>query len=310
MKIYRFGEEVPFKTSITIGMFDGVHRGHQALVKKALDFAKGHNLTPLVYTFYNHPVKELSRKYITLLEEKLFLLEHFGIKYVYLAELNREFMEKTPEEFLKGEICEKVHAKSIVVGKNFRFGKNRSGDVQVMEKILRSYGIDVFPAELFYYNGKPISSSIIHSLINDGDIKIANELLGYSFFLSGKIISGKGIGRLLGFPTANLDYFNGYKVLPSNGVYITVASVEGTFYKSVTNVGFNPTFENSDKTKVEIHFIDEQINLYGKSVRLHFLKRLREEKKFPNAELLMEQIERDVHSAKEFFKNKTSIEVL
>ncbi len=310
MKIYRLGERIPFKTSVAIGMFDGVHRGHKMLIKKTIDVANSYNLIPAIYTFGSHPIKESSRKYLTLLDEKLEIMERSGVNVVYIAELNEDFMKMSPEVFLKTEVCKKVNAKSVIIGENFRFGKDRRGDVAFMKRGLNSCGIDVFPVKLAYYNGKPISSSLIYHLIVDGNVKEANTLLGYAFFLSGKIVRGKGVGRLLGFPTANLQYFNGYKVLPKRGIYVTVAAVDGMLFKSVTNVGFNPTFEDVQEIKVETHFIDRQINLYGKMVRLHFLERLRGEKKFPSVPILMNQIQKDVSTAKDFFMKKGNSKIL
>ncbi len=307
MKIYKFGNRIPYKTAIAVGMFDGVHIGHRLLIKKTIEIAHIRKLTPSVYTFYNHPIKEANRKYITLFEERLSLLGHFGIEAVYVAELNKDFMEMSPKTFFKIELLRNANAKSIIVGENFRFGINRSGDAKLMMTFGKNSNTDVFSIPLSYHNGKPISSSLIHDLIKNGNVVKANELLNYSFFLSGKVVSGKGIGRLLGFPTANLSYFNGYKVLPKRGVYVTIAEVDGLLYRSVTNVGVNPTFENSQNIKVEIHFIDKDINLYGKIVRLHFLKRIRDEKKFPTTELLTEQIQKDISYAKNLFKKNNMV---
>ncbi len=215
----------------------------------------------------------------------------------------------SPLEFVKREIIRHANAKSVVVGENFRFGKKREGDAKFLGKALGEFGIELFTEHLVYYNGKPVSSSTIYNLIKDGNIREANDLLGYAFFLTGKVVKGKGIGRLLGFPTANLCYENGYKVLPKNGVYVTMANVSGALFESLTNTGRNPTFEESKKIKVEIHFIDEKLNLYGKNVRLHFLKRIREEKKFPTPSLLVSQIQKDLFFAKEFFKKERRIKI-
>ncbi len=309
MKIYKQGTDVPFKTSIAIGMFDGVHRGHQLLIKKAIGIAEERNLTPMVYTFSSHPLKQANRKYLTLFTERVELISRLGINNIYVAKLNESFMNMSPLEFVKREIVRHANAKSVVVGENFRFGKNREGDTKFLCDALREFGIELFSEHLVYYNGKPVSSSTIYNLITDGNISEANDLLGYAFFLGGKIVKGKGIGRLLGFPTANLRYENGYKVLPKNGVYVTMANVNGTLFESLTNVGRNPTFEESKKIKVEIHFIDEKLDLYGKNVRLHFLKRIREEKKFPTPSLLIDQIRQDLLFAKEFFKKAERIKI-
>ncbi len=310
MKIYKFEESIPYETAIAIGMFDGVHKGHQLLIKKTIEIAHTKKLTPAVYTFFKHPLKEANRKYILLFEEKMLMLEHFGVNTVYVADLNKDFMKMSPETFFKMEVCGKANAKSIIVGENFHFGKNREGNVRLMLTFGKNSNINVFPVSLSYHNGKPISSSLIYNLITIGNIKEANELLGYAFFLSGKVIRGKGIGKLLGFPTANLAYFDGFKVIPKRGVYVTAAEVEGVIYQSVTNVGLNPTFENSQNIKVEIHFIGKNIDLYGKIMRLHFLKRIRDEKKFPSPQLLIEQIQKDTLSAKDFFKKGNPVRAL
>ncbi len=301
--IFRFGEGVPFDTVVAIGMFDGVHTGHQKLLRFAMEKAKEMSLTPLVYTFHSHPIKETRRKYLTLFEERIALIKHFGIDNIYVAELNEAFMRIPAERFFTDELCSAVRAKAVVCGENFRFGYKRSGDITLMRKLAERCGIEVYPLPLLEVDGIPVSSSEIYKLITSGKIEQANKMLGYNFFLGGKVVHGKGIGRKIGFPTANLCYKNGQKVLPANGVYVTRAELYGKFFKSVTNVGFNPTFENGKKVKVEIHFLglDEE-NLYGKSVLLHFLKRIRPEKKFDSAAALSEQIKKDIALAENYFK--------
>jgi len=276
MKIYKYGDSVKENTVVTIGMFDGVHRGHQLLIEETIKVAKMKNTTPFVYTFYSHPIKEMKRKFLTLLEEKLFLLRENGIQCTYVVEMCNKFMKLSPEEFFKKEIVQKVNAKGIVV--------------------------DVYSISLFDINGKTVSSSFIHQLIMNGKIETANAFLGYMFFISGDVVKGRGVGRLLGFPTANIAYKNGSKLLPPVGVYITLAETGGKFFQSVTNVGFNPTFGKNDQLKVEIYFIDEKKDLYGTDVKLHFLKRIRDEKKFDKPQNLIEQIHQDVREAKIYFR--------
>ncbi len=301
MKIYKVPDRIPEKTAVAIGMFDGVHRGHQLLVKRMLVLAEKKNLLPFVYTFSSHPLKETKRKYLTLLEEKLFLLEQFGIKNVFIAELNENFMRMTPEEFFGREIVSRMNARAIVVGENFRFGRGRRGNVETLKTLGKKSGILVKAVPLLKVGGVTVSSSLIHSLVEKGEMEKANSLLGYEFFVSGKVVRGKGIGRLLGFPTANVAYKNGYKVLPKKGVYITYAELSGQKFGSVTNVGTNPTFERDGRIKIETHFLDTAGDLYGKEIRLRFLKFLRNEKKFSSVSELIEQIKTDTETARAYF---------
>ena len=302
MKIYKYGDCVKEDTVVTVGMFDGVHRGHKLLIEEAIKVAKMKNAIPLVYTFYSHPVKEMKRKFLTLLEEKLFLLEKNGIQCAYIVEMCNKFMKLSSEEFFEKEIVQQVNAKGIVVGKDFRFGYKRTGDVAYLEKLAKPFGIDAYSIPLFNINGKTVSSSFVHHLIMNGKIEMANDFLGYMFFISGDVVKGKGVGRLLGFPTANIAYKNGNKLLPPVGVYITLAETGGKFFQSVTNVGFNPTFGKNDQIKVEIYFIDVKKDLYGADVKLHFLKKIRDEKEFDKPQDLIEQIHQDVEEAKIYFR--------
>lgn len=302
MKIFNYGDTINENTVATIGMFDGVHRGHKLLIKRTIEIAEKKNAMPLVYTFFNHPVKERKRKFITLLEEKLFLMEKIGVQFVYLVELNDDFMHLSPEAFFKEEIVKRIHAKGIVIGEDFRFGCERKGDVVYMKKLAEPSHIEVYSVPLLRLNSKIVSSSLIHNFIVSGDMENANNALGYAFFLTGSVVKGKGIGRLLGFPTANILYKNGNKVLPHTGIYVTVAETDGKLFRSITNVGFNPTFENNNKVKVEIHFIGVKKDLYGANVRLYFLQKIRDEKKFATPELLVQQIHRDVEKAKIYFR--------
>ncbi len=307
MKIYDKNERISEKTAVAIGMFDGVHIGHRALLEKMFSVAESGNLVPIVYTFSSHPVKETKRKYLTLLSERLYLLEKFGVPNVFIAELDEKFMRMTPEEFFGTEIIARMNARAVIVGENFRFGIGRTGSVETLKKLGEKSGVLVKAVPLVSVNGVKVSSSKIHSLIENGEMEKANALLGYPFFVSGKIVRGKGIGRLLGFPTANVSYNNGYKMLPKRGVYVTYAEVSGKIYESVTNVGLNPTFENADVTKIETHFLDVNANLYGEEIMLHFLKYIREEKKFSSKEQLIKRIKEDTEIANSYFRKHSAI---
>jgi len=307
MKIIKYGEVFEGTSVVTIGMFDGVHKGHRLLIAKTIAVAHAIQSTPIVYTFFNHPVKEKKRDFITILDERLCLLDAAGIHTIYLAGLNKKFMSMTAEDFFDQELVGHLNVRSVVVGDSFRFGFNREGDAKLLKALGQKFGVNVEVLPALSVNDEEVSSTKIHDYIFKGDIESANSLLGYSFFLTGDIIHGSGRGRLLGFPTANLAYKNGNKILPKTGVYITVVELEGTLRQSVTNVGYNPTFESDNRIRVEIHFLNTNEDLYGKVVRLHLLRRIRDEKKFEKAQDLVKVMQNDVKTAEKYFKeNKIS----
>ncbi len=301
MKIVNPQERFREKVTLTIGMFDGVHRGHQELIRCNVENALKINALPAVYTFVNHPVKEKKRYFINALEEKLYLFKKLGIKVVFLNELTNEFMRTNPLKFVERELIERINTVGIVIGEDFRFGFNRKGDIYFLRKVLEPRNIIVQSIPLYLVNGEPVKSSAVAKLIKDGLISEANEFLGYKFFLSGSVVSGKGLGRHLGFPTANLKYINGNKVLPKNGVYVTLAEIEGRFFGSVSNIGTNPTFDTDRKIKVEVHVINSGVDAYGEFVRLYFLERIREERKFSSVEELKCTVSTDIEKAESYF---------
>jgi riboflavin kinase/FMN adenylyltransferase len=303
MKIIKYGEVFEGNSVVTIGMFDGVHKGHRLLISKTIELAKSMHSTPIVYTFFNHPVKEKKRDFLTILDEKLCLLDAAGIHTIYLAELDKKFMSMPAQDFFKQELVEHLNASGVVVGENFKFGFKRVGDAKALRMLGEKFGVNIEVLPALSIDGQQISSTKIHDYIVKGDVEKANNFLDYSFFLTGDVVQGKGRGRLLGFRTANLAYKNGSKVLPKTGVYVTVAELDKVLRPSVTNVGYNPTFENDSIVRVEIHFLNTTEDLYGKMVRLHFLKRIRDEKKFEKVEDLIAVMRDDVETAKRYFKN-------
>lgn len=307
MKIIEFHKRISKKTAVAIGMFDGVHLGHKALIKDLFSESNTRNLLPVVYTFSNHPIKESKRKFLTTLGEKLYILESLGVETVYLADLEENLMKMTPEEFVRNELLDTLNCKLVVVGENFRFGFKKSGDIDVLLSLSKVYNFDVKVFRPVVKNGNVISSSLIHDFILNGFIEQGNDLLGHLYFVQGIIEKGKGLGRHLGFPTANLAFENGNKLLPKNGVYITIGSYNGTLLKGVTNVGFNPTFEDKKTIKIESHFLDVEDDFYGKFLRLYFVKRLRDEIKYDKIQDLRTQVMKDIEETKAFF-SKNSIE--
>ncbi|MGC9073275.1 MAG: bifunctional riboflavin kinase/FAD synthetase [Caldisericum sp.] len=303
MKIIEFRRSISKKTAVAIGMFDGVHLGHKVLISQLLSKSEEKNLCPVIYTFSNHPIKEARRKLLTTLNEKLYIFEKLNVENVYIADLEANLMEMSPEEFVREELVKTLNCKFVVIGEDFRFGYKKSGDANTLKELGQIYNFDVIIANKVLKDGVAISSSLIHDLILNGSIEEGNNLLGHPYFIQGTVEKGKGLGRYLGFPTANLNYENGNKLLPKNGVYITIGNYNGTLLKGVTNVGFNPTFEEKKNIKIESHFLDVEYNFYGKFLRLYFIKRLRDEIKYEKVQDLRNQVMIDIESTREFFKD-------
>ncbi|PMP82851.1 MAG: hypothetical protein C0175_02865 [Caldisericum exile] len=303
MKIIEFRRSISKKTAVAIGMFDGVHLGHKVLISQLLSKSEEKNLCPVIYTFSNHPIKEARRKLLTTLNEKLYIFEKLNVENVYIANLEANLMEMSPEEFVREELVKTLNCKFVVIGEDFRFGYKKSGDANTLKELGQIYNFDVIIANKVLKDGVAISSSLIHDLILNGSIEEGNNLLGHPYFIQGTVEKGKGLGRYLGFPTANLNYENGNKLLPKNGVYITIGNYNGTLLKGVTNVGFNPTFEEKKNIKIESHFLDVEYNFYGKFLRLYFIKRLRDEIKYEKVQDLRNQVMIDIESTREFFKD-------
>ena len=301
MKIIGFHKPISKKTAVAIGMFDGIHIGHKALISKLSEECNLKNLTPVVYTFSNHPFKEAKRKFLTTLNEKLYIFEKINVENVYVADLEEGLMEMSPEEFVREELVKTLNCHLVVVGENFKFGYKKSGDVNTLMELSKLYNFEVKVFNPVVKDGLVVSSSLIHDLIKEGSIEDGNNFLGHPFFTQGIIERGKGLGRHLGFPTANLTYENGNKLLPKNGVYITIGNYNGMLLRGVTNVGFNPTFEDKKKIKIESHFLDVDYDFYGKFLRLYFIKRLRDELKFEKVQDLRNQVMSDIEETRRFF---------
>ncbi len=293
------GEEL----SLAIGNFDGVHRGHQALIEKAIELAREKELTPAVLTFHPHPIKVLKgpQRHMTLtpLAEKLRLIRLYGIEKIFVLKFSPSLYNLTPQEFVTEVLVKRLKAKAVVVGDNFRFGKNRTGDIVTLRRLSKVYGFTFYPYPQVHVDGMPVSSTRIRRMIREGKIEVAARMLGRPYKLVGKVVKGRGRGRGLGFPTANIEPEN--EVIPRNGVYACFAEVEGGLWKAVVNVGTNPTFEDKSFS-VEAHIIGFDRDIYGKPFGLYFVRRLRDEVKFDTVEKLKEAIDRDKRFGEEFLQ--------
>ncbi len=290
------------ETALAVGNFDGVHLGHQSLIKKALEFAEAKNLTPAVLTFHPHPLKVFKReKFLTLtpVEEKQRLIKLYGIQRVYLLKFDEELYNLSAREFVEEVLVGRLKCKALVVGENFRFGRKREGDVKLLQKLSRIYGFEFFAHPVIHINDMHISSTRIRRFLREGRVEEAARLLGRPYKLIGRVIKGQGRGKSLGFPTANLECEN--EVIPRNGVYACFAEVKGSLMKSVVNIGCTPTFGGEEIT-IEAHIIGLNEDIYGNRVGLYFIKRLREERKFGSIEELKAAIKRDRDFGEEFLQ--------
>jgi len=292
-------------TSVAIGNFDGVHLGHQALIKSMLEKAKEEKLTSTVLTFFPHPVEVLKpHKHIerlTTASEKLALLESLGVEQVLVAHFDQSLSQLSPEHFFQDYLIQGLRAKSIHVGFNFCFGKNRSGDIQTLENLTQKKQVFLKVEDQITAQGEKVSSSIIRKLLLEGNVAHAKTLLGRSYSLMGQVIRGDGRGSKIGIPTANLRCPQ-EKLIPQNGVYAAKVQWQKDTLLAVVNVGVRPTFtEKACDPVIEVHLLDFHSKIYDEFLTVEFVGRLREEKKFPGAEDLKAQIRSDIELAKRFF---------
>lgn len=286
--------------SLALGFFDGVHLGHQKVIKSAVDFAKRNGIKSAVVTFKEHPCcffRGICPKYILTREERLKHIEALGVDYVYLLDFNSKLCMLSAEDYLREVLVGNFSPKSISTGFNHYFGVKKSGNVTLLTEKQVEYGYKYFeisPQKVF---GKTISSTAIRELLSKGQIKNANEMLGYNFSITGEVVKGQQLGRTIGFRTANLIYPNELIDLPF-GVYLTVVTLGGKKYQGVTNFGIRPTVSDSHKCTLETHILDFEKDIYGKYITVEFIKMIRAEKKFKSLNELKNQIIADVLSVK------------
>lgn len=296
--------EIKEPTVLSLGKFDGLHRGHELLMEyMAEKKQERRELKAVIFTFDIPPreqVQNIQAQVLTTNPEKERLFEEVGIDYVIECPFTREIRNMEPEEFIR-RIVTSLHVKYMVVGTDFRFGHNRRGDYRMLEEFASLYGYEVKVVDKMQEDGRDISSTFVREEIADGNIEKANELLGYAFFVEGTVVYGKQLGKaVLGIPTINLLPPED-KLLPPFGVYVTETEWKGHRYPGITNVGCKPTIEGKNPVGVETHLFHVSENLYGEEVRVSFLKRVREERKFDTLEALKAQMEQDIQYGKAYF---------
>ncbi len=310
MKIFNSFQDwtIQDKLVATLGTFDGVHLGHQFILNDLKKHAKNQNAKSLVISLNPHPRIVLGQaknlKLIQTLQEKIQSIQNQEIDYLFLLPFDLQIANLSAETFLKEIIFGRLQIDVLLIGYDHRLGKNREGNFEFIQAIGKQLHKQVIKLSEFKYGEQKISSTIIRNYILEGYIKKANELLGHTFTLTGKVIEGDKRGRLLGFPTANIFVDDPYKIIPKNGVYICKVISNQQSYFGVTNIGNRPTF-NTMKHQVEVHILDFSQDIYNQYLTLEFLEYVRPEQKFESIDQLKQQIHRDVVSTREFFKLKT-----
>ena len=296
-------------TVIALGTFDGLHLGHTDVINTAKDYAERSGLKLAVFTFSNHPLAlirpDLVPVRIISAEEKIKLLESFGVDYLINIPFTEDFAALSPDEFLDRLAC--FNYRCLVVGENFTYGFLGSGKTETLERSGRKNGFDVIVRPLVKMNGNVVSSTGIRNLIQAGHIEYANRMLGRAYAITGKIVHGEQRGRKLGFPTANIELLHGEMAVPAPGVYAVTASIEGSIFEGMGNIGNNPTFNDVEHVRLEVNLFNCSGDLYGKTMSVQFHKYIRAEKKFSGVEELCRQIEEDKNAIKTYFLDKKQL---
>lgn len=288
-------------TAVALGFFDGVHKGHASIISKSKSLATD-GIKSLVYTFDSHPSLFFNNPtpMISPGKSRINLLESYGVDYVYLQKLDKEFLNISPENFVDKILIEKLGATHVVSGENYTFGKNKSGDSKMLEKLCQERGITYHIVPYSTDGSNIISSTLIRSMLDLGDISSANRMLGRPYSLSGKVIHCREVGSTLGFPTANILPVENAK-LPMEGVYATTTIVDAASYPSITNVGTAPTF-GEENVIIETHILDFSRDIYSKNITVEFLSLIRKQQKFSSPDELIIQLKKDADLRRELCK--------
>lgn len=308
MEIYQGIEQVRHRLknpAITIGNFDGVHTGHQALFRKVKEWAQKLDGQSVVMTFHPHPLEVLfpgkPLSFITSHEQKLDLIADFGIDATIVVPFSKDFSQISAREFVEDLLVGSIGVKAVVVGYDYRFGRNREGDISFLRQLGEEHGFQVDTVPGIRMDDMVVSSTAIRKMIVEGNISKANQLLGRLFEVSGTIIPGRKRGAGLGFPTANIRM--PAQTPPRTGVYVVEAEIDGNTYGGAANLGYNPTFGDVDLS-LEVHLFDFNQDVYGKPISVRFIDRLRDEKRFSGPQDLIDQIRKDVETARKIYSEK------
>lgn len=291
------------KTILTLGTFDGVHIGHKKILERLTQNTENGKYESLVLTFFPHPRMVLQEKseikLLNTISEKSKLLEKSGIENLVIHPFNESFSRLTAEEFVHSILVNQFHIQKIIIGHDHRFGRNRTANINNLIAFGAEYGFEVEQISAQEIQDVSVSSTKIRKALLDGNMSLANEYLGYAYFLTGEVVKGKQLGRTIGFPTANIQIKEDYKLIPKNGVYAVKTFIGQKEVFGMMNIGFNPTV-NGQKQTIEVNLFDFDADIYGEKLEISLLKYLREEQKFGSVDLLKEQLNQDKKTALEF----------
>jgi len=311
MKLYHNLERLQLdRPSIfTVGTFDGVHKGHQLIIKELTQRAQSESLLSGILTFEPHPQHVLNSKHgkklkiLTTIEEKLNRIARFNLDAVVIVPFTKEFAELNPESYIRDIIVKKLHVHQLVVGYDHSFGKDRFGNIDILANMGKKYGFKIEIIEPVLEDGTIVKSTQIRKLLQSGDVHRAAEFLGENFCITGKIIRGDGRGRKIGKPTANIQVNHPDKIIPADGVYAVECQILQDLYIGILNIGVRPTFEGKRHT-IEVHILDFNKDVLGEEITIEFYQHIRDEIKFDNADELTAQVQRDKNKCLEYFAKK------
>ncbi|MDX6180803.1 bifunctional riboflavin kinase/FAD synthetase [Flavobacterium sp. Fl-77] len=291
------------KTILTLGTFDGVHIGHKKILERITQNTENGKYESLVLTFFPHPRMVLQDKseirLLNTITEKTKLLEQTGIENLVIHPFDESFSRLTAEEFVHSILVDQFHIHKIIIGYDHRFGRNRTANIDNLIAFGVEYGFEVEQISAQEIQDVSVSSTKIRTALQEGNMALANDYLGYQYFFSGEVVKGKQLGRTIGFPTANIKIEEDYKLIPKNGVYVVKAIVDQKEIFGMMNIGFNPTVDGQKQT-IEVHLFDFNDTIYGKKIEVSLLQYLREEQKFDSVEQLKEQLHQDKIAALDF----------
>ena len=279
-----------------MGTFDGVHIGHKKILERVIQNTDNEKYESLVLTFFPHPRMVLQEncdiKLLNTIDEKIDLLQEIGLQNLVIHPFDETFSRLTAEEFVKTILVDRFHIQKIIIGHDHRFGRNRTANIDDLIAFGEQYDFEVEQISVQEINEISVSSTKIRNALLEGNMTLANDYLGYDYFLTGEVIKGKQLGRTINFPTANLQIKESYKLIPQNGVYIVKSIIQEKTVFGMMNIGFNPTVAGQERS-IEVHYFDFDTDLYHQKICVSVLHRIRSEQKFQSVELLKEQLEKD-----------------
>jgi riboflavin kinase/FMN adenylyltransferase len=294
------------QTYVTIGTFDGVHFGHQKIIEKLVNEAKKANKKSVLLTFFPHPrmvlQKDASLELINTIDERSALLERTGLDYLIIHPFSKEFSRTTALEFVRDILVNQLNISKLIIGYDHHFGKNREGNITQLTEYSHLYGFKVEEIPAQDIDDVSVSSTKIRRALASGNLKTANNYLGYNFMLNGNVINGKQLGGRIGYPTANIDVKENYKLIPKTGVYVVKSTIDNKTIFGMMNIGNRPTVNGNHQT-IEVHFFDFNQDLYHQNLTIELIYFLRDEEKFDSIDSLIHQLKKDEHTARDYIKN-------